>query len=169
MLKQKSFIGRRLGKESKLSFLSSPTTYEPAWVLATTLSTSNKNRTFRFSFYLVSRVGLEPTTPSLRGSCSNQLSYRPKYGLCLTIVMQMYLWRLGSYSENDFYSATCASNRAELPAQIWTLSHPFIISQKGFFYNMDLQRFVDTYRSGCASILFSSFSCRRVCQGEQRS
>ena len=26
---------------------------------------------------LVSRVGLEPTTPSLRGSCSNQLSYRP--------------------------------------------------------------------------------------------
>ena len=51
---------------------------------------------------MVSRVGLEPTTPSLRGSCSNQLSYRPKYGLCLTIVMQMYLWRLGSYSENDF-------------------------------------------------------------------
>ena len=26
---------------------------------------------------MVSRVGLEPTTPSLRGSCSNQLSYRP--------------------------------------------------------------------------------------------
>lgn len=26
---------------------------------------------------LVSRVGLEPTTPSLRGSCSNLLSYRP--------------------------------------------------------------------------------------------
>ena len=51
---------------------------------------------------MVSRVGLEPTTPSLRGSCSNQLSYRPKYGLCLTIVMQMYLWRLGSCSENDF-------------------------------------------------------------------
>ena len=26
---------------------------------------------------MVSRVGLEPTTPSLRGSCSNLLSYRP--------------------------------------------------------------------------------------------
>ena len=25
---------------------------------------------------MVIRVGLEPTTPSLRGSCSNQLSYR---------------------------------------------------------------------------------------------
>ena len=29
--------------------------------------------------FLVSRVGLEPTTPSLRGSCSNQLSYRPAH------------------------------------------------------------------------------------------
>ena len=28
---------------------------------------------------MVSRVGLEPTTPSLRGSCSNQLSYRPAH------------------------------------------------------------------------------------------
>ena len=27
---------------------------------------------------MVIRVGLEPTTPSLRGSCSNQLSYRTK-------------------------------------------------------------------------------------------
>ena len=34
---------------------------------------------------MVSRVGLEPTTPSLRGSCSNQLSYRP---MLFTIIPQ---------------------------------------------------------------------------------
>ena len=32
-----------------------------------------------FFLHMVSRVGLEPTTPSLRGSCSNQLSYRPAH------------------------------------------------------------------------------------------
>ena len=31
-------------------------------------------------FSMVSRVGLEPTTPCLRGRCSNQLSYRPTTG-----------------------------------------------------------------------------------------
>ena len=39
---------------------------------------NHKNKPFGASFLeLVSRVGFEPTTPSLRGSCSNQLSYRP--------------------------------------------------------------------------------------------
>ena len=31
--------------------------------------------------FVVSREGLEPSTPSLRGSCSNQLSYRPTLAL----------------------------------------------------------------------------------------
>lgn len=30
---------------------------------------------------LVSRVGIEPTTPGLRGPCSNHLSYRPIMGV----------------------------------------------------------------------------------------
>ena len=28
---------------------------------------------------VVSREGLEPSTPGLKGPCSNQLSYRPKF------------------------------------------------------------------------------------------
>ena len=30
-------------------------------------------------FSVVSREGLEPSTPGLKGPCSNQLSYRPKW------------------------------------------------------------------------------------------
>ena len=40
-------------------------------------STSSLTDAFLKKMLLVSRVGLEPTTPSLRGSCSNLLSYRP--------------------------------------------------------------------------------------------
>ena len=53
---------------------------------------------------LVSREGLEPSTPSLRGSCSNQLSYRPNktktlyhtLGFCARVwrnfIMKRFLW-----------------------------------------------------------------------------
>ncbi len=37
---------------------------------------------------LVSRVGIEPTTPCLRGRCSNRLSYRPKF-LTTSIIAQI--------------------------------------------------------------------------------
>ena len=36
---------------------------------------------------MVIRVGLEPTTPSLRGSCSNQLSYRTR---CFYIIPHFF-------------------------------------------------------------------------------
>lgn len=39
---------------------------------------NHKNKPFGASFLeLVSREGLEPSTPGLKGPCSNQLSYRP--------------------------------------------------------------------------------------------
>ena len=41
---------------------------------------------------MVSRVGLEPTTPSLRGSCSNQLSYRPDSFVILSFFAQFVQW-----------------------------------------------------------------------------
>ncbi len=53
----------------------------PARLLATSSASVSETKKNPFGFILfsemVSRVGLEPTTPSLRGSCSNQLSYRP--------------------------------------------------------------------------------------------
>ena len=71
------YLVSRVGQSSRFA------RFEPtSWVQVATRPTKKQNRDLKVSFrFLVSRVGLEPTTPSLRGSCSNQLSYRPKYGL----------------------------------------------------------------------------------------
>ena len=49
---------------------------EPGGTRSRSASPDNKKSS---SEDLVSREGLEPSTPSLRGSCSNQLSYRPAH------------------------------------------------------------------------------------------
>ena len=43
---------------------------------------------------MVIRVGLEPTTPSLRGSCSNQLSYRT------ILVIFLIIPRMGDFEKS---------------------------------------------------------------------
>ena len=45
---------------------------------------SSSNLSFPQVPLLVIRVGLEPTTPSLRGSCSNQLSYRTDHQISIS-------------------------------------------------------------------------------------
>ena len=48
-----------------------------SFVSPTSLTKQNSLRTGR-QFYLEGPVGLEPTTPCLKGRCSNRLSYGPK-------------------------------------------------------------------------------------------
>ena len=38
-----------------------------------------------FFVNMVSREGLEPSTPGLKGPCSNQLSYRPPHGYIIAL------------------------------------------------------------------------------------
>ena len=50
---------------------------------------------------MVSREGFEPSTPSLRGSCSNQLSYRPAHLVYYTKVLAFWQgldWRVVVYN-----------------------------------------------------------------------
>ena len=56
---------------------------------------------------MVIRVGLEPTTPSLRGSCSNQLSYRTIIGWDgrRSLPDQLYYYTTLLGEIQDFYFA----------------------------------------------------------------
>ena len=82
LLKQKSSVPpRSINREQALDLCSLRRSVEPNMVSRHITTHQIKTSPFGTSFHLVSRVGLEPTTPSLRGSCSNQLSYRPKNGL----------------------------------------------------------------------------------------
>ena len=44
---------------------------------------SQAQKKLQWSISVVSREGLEPSTPGLKGPCSNQLSYRPKGSILL--------------------------------------------------------------------------------------
>ena len=80
LLKQKSSVPpRSISREQALDLCSLRRPVEPNVASRHITTHQIKTSPFGTSFYLVSRVGLEPTTPSLRGSCSNQLSYRPAH------------------------------------------------------------------------------------------
>ena len=66
---------------------------------------------------MVSRVGLEPTTPSLRGSCSNQLSYRPAHSD--NYIIKLYL--LQYESTLDISTPSLAKNPLHPANQIFLM------------------------------------------------